>query len=104
MSEIREPAAANPQPATPRWKGAQCLVPVQRFNERCIELLCSVAAVGDPDLPILRENADLWTALDVTARNRLAATPFVLVNIRFHDEAWWQDVVRSQGRLPDPAE
>ena len=31
------------QPSPPRWKGAQSISTVHRFNERCIEMLSTVA-------------------------------------------------------------
>ena len=81
-------------PAPPRWKGEQCLVPVQRFNERCIDLLCDVAARPDIEAQVLRENAVLWSALDRSARARVARTTVVLLDVQFGDEQWWRRVTQ----------
>lgn len=95
--EAEEGTTAEAAPA-PRWNGAQCLVPVQKFNEHCIEQFCSVARRDDADADILRANADLWKLLDAPAKRRLSSVQFVFVDIRFHDEYWWRQVVDSQGR------
>lgn len=93
-------AAAAKPPGSPLWKDMKSLVPVQQFNERCIELLCSVAKVSEI-VPVLRDNAELWTAIDGDARRRLAGMPFVMVDVRFQDDEFWLQVVRTQGREPD---
>lgn len=89
-------------PAPPRWRGEQCLVPVQRFNERCIDLLCDVAARPKIEAPVLRENAVLWSALDRSARTRVSRTTIVLLDVRFGDEQWWRGVTQVDDEVAAP--
>lgn len=92
---INERAAA---PAAPRWKSAQCLAPVQRLNERCIELLCDIAPSADVELQIIKENAELWAQLEPEARRRLARVPLVIVDAQFKNDEWWRRVAQSAGQ------
>lgn len=85
-------------PSSPRWKGAQCLAPVQRLNERCIELLCDIALSEDVELQVIKENAELWTQLDLEARSRLARMPLVIVDAQFKNEDWWRQEAQSAGQ------
>jgi hypothetical protein len=87
----------------PRWKGAKSIQLAHQLNERCVELLSELAAnatIIDTLPPALRENRDLWSDLSVDARRRLAALPFVIVDVRFRDEQWW----RALGKLPSPTD
>ena len=87
----------------PRWKGANSIQLAHQLNERCVELLSELAAnaaIIDTLPPALRENRDLWSELSVDARHRLAALPFVIVDVRFRDEQWW----RALGKLPSPTD
>ena len=79
-------------PPSPRWKGARSLRLAHELNSRCIDLLCDLAARPSVEgLPVmLRANRNLWYRLDPEARWRLAAFPFVIVDFRFRDEAWWR--------------
>ncbi len=79
-------------PPSPRWKGARSLRLAHELNSRCIDLLCDLAARPSVEgLPVmLRANRGLWYRLDPEARWRLAAFPFVIVDVRFRDEAWWR--------------
>jgi hypothetical protein len=79
-------------PPSPRWKGARSLHLAHELNSRCIDLLCDLAARPSVEgLPVmLRANRNLWYRLDPEARWRLAAFPFVIVDFRFRDEAWWR--------------
>ena len=87
----------------PRWKGATSIQLAHQLNERCIELLselASNAAIADTLPPLVCENRDLWSDLRFESRRRLAALPFVLVDVCFRDEQWW----RGRGKLPSPTE
>jgi hypothetical protein len=46
---------------------------------------------------MLKANRNLWCQLNTEARWRLAAFPFVIVDVRFRDEAWW----RGQAKVQD---
>lgn len=102
MLEVEGPRSATQEaPSQPRWVGARNLVPVQKFNAHCIELLGQVAGRDDVRSPALSQNAASWAALDVLAGRRLSKMPFVLLDIRFQDEMWWSEVARTQGREPN---
>lgn len=96
---MRDPAAPSP----PRWKGAQSLELVHQLNERCIELLCDVAAAqpGGLSLACVADNRELWLQLDPRARRRGARLPFVIVDAHFMDEEWWRCISGSQLRVAD---
>lgn len=104
MDDLSRPIAKRVvPPAAPRWKGAQCLAPVQRLNERCIELLCDVAVSADVELQIIKENAGLWTQLNLDARQRLARVPLVIVDAQFKNDEWWRRVAQPSGKDADAA-
>lgn len=74
------------------WKGAQALRRLYALNERCLELLGQLARSDreriTPD--IVNQHRSLWRNLNVTARKRAAATPFLLVDVHFQDASWWE--------------
>ncbi len=80
------------QPSPPRWKGAQSIGMVHRFNERCIEILCAVASSNDPEAsaPVIAENLELWISLSIEVRRRLAKIPFVIVDADFKNAGRWR--------------
>ncbi|MEO8467746.1 MAG: hypothetical protein ABI640_20670 [Gammaproteobacteria bacterium] len=87
----------------PRWKGANSIQLAHQLNERCVELISELAgnvAINEALPTAVRENRDLWPGLSVDARRRLAALPFVIVDVRFRDEQWW----RALGQAPSPTE
>ncbi len=94
--------ATKPASSTlsPRWRDASCLVPVLKFNERCMDLFCAIASDAN-ECPMFASNVGLWKELDADARRRLAGTPFVLVDIRFRDAEWWREVALTRGRKPE---
>jgi hypothetical protein len=89
---------------SPRWKGARSLKLAQELNTRCIDLLCDCAAMPFVEgLPMmLRANRNLWCQLNAQARWRLAAFPFVIVDVRFRDEVWWRGKGKMQGVAEPP--
>lgn len=84
---------------SPRWKGARSLQLAHELNSRCIDLLCHFATTPFVEgLPVmLKANRNLWCQLNAEARWRLAAFPFVIVDVRFRDEVWW----RGRGKMQD---
>jgi len=84
-------------PVPPRWKGIQSLDLVYRVNERCIELLCSVATreVLHVPPPMLSENLDLWGRLSEDARRSLAQMPFVIIEAQFKNAVWWRQAAEQ---------
>ncbi len=90
--EATELQPSPPPPPPPRWKGAQSIGLAHQLNEQCIELLCELAGPSPTQAPppFVELNRDLWCGLDISARKRLAAFPFVIVDVRFKDDDWWQ--------------
>jgi hypothetical protein len=84
---------------SPRWKGARSLQLAHELNSRCIDLLCRFATSPFVEAApvMLKANRNLWCQLNTDARWRLAAFPFVIVDVRFRDEAWW----RVQAKVQD---
>lgn len=77
-------------PSPPRWKGVQSLDLVRQLNLRSVELLCRVAESCDTALDVVALNRQLWIGATREARHSLAMLPFVLVDARFMDAAWWR--------------
>jgi hypothetical protein len=86
----------------PEWKGVPSIRLAQQLNEQCIDLFCELAIDSSPEIPwsLVASNRDLWIRLDASARKRLAVFPFVIVDVRFQDEAWWRS--RDQERPAAP--
>jgi hypothetical protein len=99
--EYKDEADELPQgsPASPRWTGAPSIPLAQHLNEQCIGLVCTLATT--PSIqelpPFVAQNRDLWRLLEPDARQRVAAFPFVIVNLHFnHVEPWLE---AREGRL-----
>jgi hypothetical protein len=85
--------------ASPRWTGAAYIALAHQLNEQCVELVCELAATSSyQELPqFVLQNRDLWRLLEIDARKRVAAFPFVIVNLRFKDAESWRRA--SEGLL-----
>ncbi|MGH8240084.1 MAG: hypothetical protein ACREXP_24145, partial [Steroidobacteraceae bacterium] len=109
MNEFSDGATReSAPPSPPRWRGIQSLDLVHQLNERCIELLCDVAAADARHtiLQIVTENRELWLRLEIEARRRVARMPFVIVDAKFKDAAWWRRVAESrthEARAEEPS-
>jgi hypothetical protein len=93
--EYKDEADELPQgsQASPRWSGAPSIPLATQLNEQCIDLVCQLAtALSIQELPpFVAQNRDLWRLLEPDARRRVAAFPFVIVDLHFnHLEAWQQ--------------
>jgi hypothetical protein len=75
-----------------RWTGAASIALAHQLNEQCVELLCEPATTSSSqELPqFVLHNRDQWRLLEVDARKRVAALPFVIVDLRFKDAESWQ--------------
>jgi hypothetical protein len=83
--------------ASPRWSGAPSIELAHQLNVQCVELICELTVSPHPTLPaFVLQNRDLWRLLEPEARQRVAAFPFVIVDLRFKDDDWWRQV---SGRL-----
>jgi len=100
-------AADDQQRSQHRWKGARSIGLAQQLNEQIVELCCELsldAAAGGP-FPLVASHRDLWSHLDPTSRKRLSLFPFVIVDLRFGDVAWWRmaagDGAHARGHSAD---
>jgi hypothetical protein len=90
--------------ASPRWTGAPSIPLATQLNEQCIDLVCQLAtALSIQELPpFVAQNRDLWRLLEPDARQRVAAFPFVIVELHFNHLASWQQA--REGRLMSSAD
>jgi hypothetical protein len=99
-----EEADELPQtPATsPRWRGAPSIALAHGLNEQCVELVCDLAASSSiEELPrFILQNRDLWRLLEPDARKRVAAFPFVIVDLCFQDAESWQRALQGHSMSP----
>ena len=74
-----------------QWIGAIAARSLLELNEQVLELLAeqSAAPVSQSNT-LLRLFGELWRQLDHLARKRLAACPFLLVDLGFTDASRWQ--------------
>jgi len=70
---------------SPRWMGSPSIALAQGLNEQCVELVCDLADSSSiEELPrFILQNRDLWRLLEPDARKRVAAFPFVIVDLYF---------------------
>jgi hypothetical protein len=96
VSEPPETPENRSQATAPRWKGSQSLELVYRYNERCLGLLCGPNAgpIAARSLAIAA-NLDLLRNLDRRNLGRAARLPFVIMDLRFADGAWWRDLLQA---------
>ena len=71
-------------------------------NARCLELLGHRAGSASPPMGLTAELRELEVLLDPVVRTRLAARPYLLVNMRFQDESWWQAARRAPKARASP--
>jgi hypothetical protein len=83
-------------PTAPKWKGRDSLELVYQLNERALTLLSGAITRGAGTLPRLAQQREAWEALSPQAISRAARFPFVIVDIRFTDERWWQSVAANR--------
>jgi len=90
--------------ASPRWTGAPSIPLAHQLNEQGVDLVCELAnnLIAQELPPFILQNRDLWRLLEPEARKRVAAFPFVIVNLRFDDAESWQQA--SDGHLMTPAD
>ncbi len=75
-----------------KWKGARSIELAHQLNEQFVQLFCELsldATSGNP-FPLVAAHRELWSCLDPISRKRLALFPFVIVDLRFGDVAWWR--------------
>lgn len=87
---------AAPELTRRQWSGAPILGLVYEVNELCIETLQRLATHDSRahTLDLVTSLRNLWRGLDVTARQRAAKCPFLLLDARFQSETWWRKAGR----------
>jgi hypothetical protein len=89
-----------------KWTGAEALGWVRDLNARCLDAIGKrLVRVGAarPGEEIDQADIDLWRRLDESARHRAARCPYLLVEMRFDDTAWWEDAKRDAMKpTPNP--
>jgi hypothetical protein len=82
-----------------RWAGASSIGLAQQLNAEFIDLLCelSLEPAADNPFELVTIHRDLWNRLDLMSRKHLSYFPFVIVDLRFGDVAWWRMLAESCG-------
>ena len=104
MDEIETTEAAAVHRVTarsPRWTGAPSIDLAHQLNAQCVELICQLAVSNHRAMPaFVLETRDLWRLLEPEARIRVAAFPFVIVDLHFNDDDWWRHVSVKPSTTP----
>jgi len=88
--------------AAGRWLRPETLDTLQELNEVSLGLLAEQAAARAAlACPLLRSVAELWRTLDVPARHRAAACPYLLLDAGFADATRWRP--GAPGQVGDAA-
>lgn len=98
MSDREQPPAAQRHWAAGHWLTGRVLDPLYEINGQCVELLCHMASAALPHsrpAPLLRDLAPLWRRLTDEGRSQVAASPFLLVDAGFADEARWRNLLQA---------
>ena len=86
---------------SPQWKADQLLQLIHRFNSHCIGMISRAVSAGDAwTVPAIVENRELWTSLDDGARGRAGQVQFLILDLRFHDDEWWQRAMAGTAQTP----
>src|SRR5882762_1506132 len=78
---------------------SRILQPLQHANERCIEMLVQAARGDRKDtFPLVAQLREVLSQLTPEIRARAARKPYLLVDIQFGNDAWWQALKVSPTR------
>jgi hypothetical protein len=106
MSKPNRKEGIHGAPMAPRWKGRDSLDLVYGLNEHCFELLSGAMSLIPGELTGIAQNRELWVGLDSEAIKRVGRFPFVIVDVHFANETWWQHVLEpkdaSAAAMPSP--
>src|SRR5438309_7319556 len=73
------------------WLHPETLESLLELNELCLALFAEQAAVRTAQASLLlRQVGELWRVLDIAARRRAAACPYLLVDAGFADPQRWR--------------
>jgi hypothetical protein len=70
------------------WLRAETLAALAELNEQCLEMLARQCSLS-PSAPLIRETAPLLRRMDLDARHRAAACPYLLFDAGFADQQRW---------------
>ena len=89
--ETHDEAAGEGWDLAGGWLHPETLESLVELNELCLGLFAEQAAVrcAQPSL-LLRQVGELWRVLDIAARRRAAACPYLLVDAGFADPQRWR--------------
>jgi hypothetical protein len=80
-----------------RWRSARILEAVCQVNLHLVSALIEMARLGNVSTDFVAENADALHSLELTACNRVARMPVLLLDLHFQDEDWWRNATRPNG-------
>jgi hypothetical protein len=89
------------------WLADGSMEAVAETNAQCLDFLCQLAAQPARSLPAMFSGQlDAWRGLSPAARVQLAASPYLLVDAGFDDDARWALPARRmvQDQAPAPRE
>jgi hypothetical protein len=76
-----------------QWLADGTLDAVTEINLQCLEFLEAMSAAGLHSCPPVSPQRPIWRDMSVELRTRLAASPYLLVDAAFDDEARWRCLV-----------
>lgn len=90
-SQGRRTHRAKPSLLPPQWTGTATLELVRELNQRAIGTLADMAHMDSANcsLDFVRLYQNLWASLDAAACKRAARCPFLLVDVHFQSDEWW---------------
>jgi hypothetical protein len=78
------------------WLRAETLAMLAELNEQCLEMLAMQHGASSGHAPLLlRETGSLLKIMDMDARQRAAACPYLLFDVGFADQQRWSWVAGS---------
>lgn len=92
-------AGTAPYSRAEQWLAGRSFGELFEINLQCLDYLAGMAEAGPASLPALfAGHAGAWRDLPGAARERLAASPYLLVDAGFDDEARWKGLTPRQVR------
>jgi hypothetical protein len=88
-------------PSPPRWRGRDSLKLVFQINEQGLQRLSKTIAGGAMAWPPVAAHRALWSAVDAGAIRRAVRLPFVILDARFMDQAWWRATCQDPERIAE---
>lgn len=92
---MRSEKTTRPRTLAPnRWAGSRVLETVHRLNAWCLALFAQAAEETGAERYAtgIYASRELWTRMDEGACRRAGTCPVFLLDLKFHDTAWWTSV------------